>query len=229
MTDVIVVCEGQTEEAFVRQILYPGLSPRNVFVQPRLIVTSRQARGGALNPQRVLLYLRNTLRERRDTYVTTFFDLYGLPANFPGQPGTASQGDPLARATEIEAGFHEAVVQHTGCRPGRFLPHVQPYEFESLLFSDPVAFAAAEPEWQAFAGELVTTRQTAISPEHINDGPDTHPSARLQRLARPRYQKVTHGAAISARIGIHRMRAECRHFDQWLERLEHLSPLPPEG
>ena len=229
MTDVIVVCEGQTEEAFVRRVLYPGLSPRSVFVQPRLIATSRQARGGALNPQRVLLYLRKTLRERRDTYVTTFFDLYGLPADFPGQPGTAVQGDPLARATEIEVRFHEAIVQHTGCRPERFLPHVQPYEFESLLFSDPTAFAAAEPEWQAFAGELAVARQAVMSPEHINDGPDTHPSARLQRLARPRYQKVTHGTVISARIGILRMRAECRHFNEWLERLEHLSPLPPEG
>ena len=59
MTDVIVVCEGQTEEAFVGQILYPGLSPRNVFVQPRLIATSQRAKGGALNAQRVLHYLRN--------------------------------------------------------------------------------------------------------------------------------------------------------------------------
>lgn len=229
MTDVIVVCEGQTEEAFVRRVLYPGLSPRNVFVQPRLIATSRQAKGGALNPQRVLRHLRNTLRERPDTYVTTLFDLYGLPANFPGQPATATQGDPVARATEIEAGFHETVVRHTGCRPERFLPHVQPYEFESLLLSDPAAFAVAEPEWQAFAGELATVRQAAISPEHINDGPDTHPSARLQRLVRPRYQKVTHGTIISARIGLHRMRAECRHFDQWLGRLEQLSPLSPEA
>ena len=228
MTDVIVVCEGQTEEAFVKLVLYPGLSPRNVFVQPRLIATSRQAKGGALNPQRVLRHLRNTLSERPDTYVTTFFDLHGLPSDFPGQPGTAAQGDPLARATEIEAGFHDAVVRHTGCRPGRFLPHIQPYEFESLLFSDAVAFAAAEPEWQGFASELASARKTAISPEHINDGPDTHPSARLQRL-RPRYQKVAHGAAVSAWIGLYRIRAECRHFDQWLERLEGLSPSPPEA
>ena len=228
MTEVIVVCEGQTEEAFVRRVLYPGLSPRNVFVQPRLIATSRQARGGALNPQRVLRHLRNTLRERSDTYVTTFFDLYGLPADFPGQPGTTAQADPLAHATEIKTGFHEAVVRHTGCRSERFLPHVQPYEFESLLFADPAAFAEAEPGWQAFTSELAAARQTAISPEHINDGPDTHPSARLQRLVHPRYQKVTHGAAVSAHIGIHRMRAECRHFNEWLGRLERLPSLPPE-
>lgn len=228
MTDVIVVCEGQTEEAFVKRVLYPSLIPRNVFVQPRLIASSRRAKGGALNAQRVLRYLRNVLLERPDTYVTTFFDLYGLPADFPGRLATTTHGEPLAAAAEVEAGFSEAVVRHTGCRPERFIPYIQPYEFESLLFSDPTAFAEAEPEWQAFATNLVAARQAAASPEHINDGSDTHPSARLQTLRRPQYRKVTHGTMISERIGIHCMRSECRHFHQWLERLERLSPLPPE-
>lgn len=229
MTDVIVVCEGQTEEAFVNRVLYPSLFPRNVFVQPRLIASSRRAKGGALNAQRVLRYLRNVLLERPDAYVTTFFDLYGLPADFPGQPASTSQGDPLALATQVEAGFGEAVVRHVGCRPDRFLPHVQPYEFESLLFSDPTAFTQEEPAWQAFAGRLVAARQGAASPEHINDGPDTHPSARLRTILRPRYQKVTHGTIISSRIGIHRMRADCHHFNRWVERLEQLSPLAPDA
>lgn len=132
MTDVIIVCEGQTEKAFVKRILYPSLFRRNVFVQPRLIASSRRAKGGALNAQRVLRYLRNVLLHRDDTFVTTFFDLYGLPADFPGQPATLTQGEPLAAAGEVEAGFSEAVVGHTGCRPERFIPHIQPYEFESL-------------------------------------------------------------------------------------------------
>lgn len=227
MTDVIVVCEGQTEEAFVKRILYPSLFRRNVFVQPRLIASSRRAKGGALNAQRVLRYLRNVLLERSDTYVTTFFDLYGLPADFPGRPPTTTHGEPLLLAREVEARFSEAVIGHTGCRPERFIPHIQPYEFESLLFSDPTAFAEAEPDWQTFASRLVAARQVAISPEHINDGPDTHPSARLQTLRRPRYRKIAHGTMISTWIGIHRMRSECRHFNQWLKRMERLSPLPP--
>ncbi len=31
--------------------------------------------------QRILRFLRDTLRQQRDTYVTTFFDLYGLPSD----------------------------------------------------------------------------------------------------------------------------------------------------
>ena len=41
-----------------------------------------------MSPQRVLLFLRNTLRERNDTHVTTFFDLYGLAPDFPGVAGS---------------------------------------------------------------------------------------------------------------------------------------------
>ena len=77
-------------------------------------------------------------------------------------------------------------------RPDRFLPHIQPYEFEALLFSDTSHFAREQPEWEQRSEELAAARREAASPEHINDGPDTHPSARLERLCRlpqgsPRY------------------------------------------
>lgn len=52
--------------------------------------------------------------------------------------------------------------------------------------------------------------------------PNTHPSARLLQLLRPRYDKALHGSAVSARIGLGLMRAECRHFDKWLSRVESL-------
>ena len=98
MTTVIVVCEGRTEAAFVENLLQPPLAHGGIYMEPRLISTSSQARGGALDVQRVRRYLRNTLRERRDTCVTTFFDLYGLPANFPGHSDAPSPGDPPNRA-----------------------------------------------------------------------------------------------------------------------------------
>ena len=224
MTDAIVVCEGQSEEAFVNRILYPALLGGNVLVQPRLIPTSRHAKGGAFGSQRVLRFLRNTIRERSDTYVTTFFDLYKLPSDFPGAAHTDARSDPLDQATQIEDAFRTAVVQEAGCRKSRFLPHIQPYEFEALLFSDVSKFAETEPKWRAFADALKDARQSSNSPEHINDGENTHPSARLQCLTPP-YKKVLHGTAVSKRIGIERMRAECRHFNRWVRRLEVLPPL----
>ena len=97
MTNAVVVCEGQTEEAFVKRILGPKLATENVFVVPRLVPTSRQAKGGALGGQRVLRFLRNTLLEREDAYVTTFFDLHGIIPGFPGRPGDDAITDPKVR------------------------------------------------------------------------------------------------------------------------------------
>ena len=222
MTEVVVVCEGQTEAAFVNRILAPALATRHVFVHPRLVRTSPRSAGGALTRKRVLRFLRNLLRERADVYVTTFFDLYGLPADFPGRSGGSAPLSPGDRAGAVELELHTAVVREVECRPERFVPHVQPYEFESLLFSDPSRFAAVEPTWRRFIRDLEEARQAAGTPEHVNDGPDTHPSARLARFYRPRYKKVEHGPAVSAEIGIDRIRAECRHFDGWLGRMEAL-------
>ena len=219
MTFVTVVCEGRTEQAFVTDILSDALLDRSLFIEPRLIPTSAGARGGALSGQRVLRYLRDILRQRRDTYVTTFFDLYGLPTDFPGL--VMAPNDPVARATAIEESFHEEVVRVARCRPDRFLPHIQPYEFEALLFADPAQFGQFRPAWERAAGTLEADLRGASSPEHVNDGPSTHPSARLQQL--PGYRKVQHGVAVAGRIGLDRIRAECRHFGAWLARIEALA------
>ncbi len=228
MINIIVVCEGQTEEVFVNKVLLPELLTRDVFIQPRLIATSKRSKGGALAGQRVLRFLRNTLRERKDAYVTTLFDMYGLPAGFPGLSAAISETDPLARATAIEVGFHAEVISEAECREGRFIPHIQPHEFESLLFSDVSQFAQAEPTWKPFVSQFETLAQSASSPEHINDGPETHPSARLRQL-RPPYKKVSHGYAISSRIGLECIRNKCRHFNKWLSRIESVQPLKQAG
>lgn len=225
MKEIIIACEGQTEEAFVNRLLYDEFWSKGVFVKPRLISTSPRGKGGALNRQRVLRFLRGVLLEQKNTYVTTFFDLFALPKDFPGLKDISTTTNPLDRATKIENAFRDAVVCEVGCRRERFFPHIQPHEFEALLFSDTTGFAKAEPEWKAFAGKLANIRGTAKSPEHINDGDSTHPSARLRELLRPRYKKVIHGTKVSAKIGVACMRSECQHFDGWLKHIENLPVL----
>lgn len=224
MIEVIIVCEGRTEETFVNTVLLPHLATQDIFIQPRLISTSKHSKGGALDAQRVLRYFRNTLRERHDVYVTTFFDLYGLPPDFPGLSEAIRKTDPIDRARTVEAGLYSRVIQMVSGSRKRFFPYIQPYEFESLLFSDVAQFAEARPAWKRFISRLEAVRQSVASPEHINDGKDTHPSARLEIL-RPIYKKVNDGQAVSSRIGLHRIRAECLHFHHWLGHLESLSPL----
>jgi hypothetical protein len=224
MIEVFVVCEGQAEERFVTDVVAPALWPRDISVEPRLIATSKTAKGGALLRDRVIRYLRNTLRERGDTYVTTFFDLYGLKPNFPGVSDSSTVRDPLKRARLIESALDTETIAAAGCREDRFLGHIQPYEFEAVLFSDVQAFPAVESQWQPFVRNLEDARGGVESPEHINDGPDTHPSARL-RILKPKFEKVLYGTRIADRIGLETIRVECKHFDAWVSRLESLEPL----
>lgn len=229
MIEVIVVCEGRTEEAFLNEILYRPLLDRSVLIKPRLIATSSGHAGGALTRQRVVRSLRSLLRGRKDAYVTTLFDLYGLPSDFPGRAESALRRDPLDRAAAIEAEFHRVVVQAAECRADRFFPHIQPHEFEALLFSDTAKITETEDMWSRHSEKMQQARHDAQSPEHIDDSPATHPSARLQDLSRPSYNKVVHGVAIARRIGLERIREECRHFNEWLTRLETLPPIGKKG
>jgi len=225
MITVVVVGEGQTEETFVRDVLAPAFAVESVFLESRLVRTSTAGRGGALSYSRVLRHLRNTLRQRQDTYVTTFFDLYGLDNAFPGFLESAALADPLVRAAAIETRLNEAVVQEANCRESRFFAHVQPYEFEALLFADVEKLIEVEPAWKPFAAQLAAVRAQVESPEHINDGKDTHPSERLRHILKPGYQKALHGPLAMRHIDLSRIGEECRHFVQWLGKLRALEPL----
>ncbi len=224
MIEVIVVGEGQTEETFVRDALAPPFGTREIFLHPRLISTSARGKGGALSRDRVVRFLSKTIRERDGIYVTTLFDLYGLRLDFPGL-AAAPTTDPIRRCSAIESALANEVVAESGCRPDRFLAHIQPYEFEALLFSDVSRFGELQSGWTRYVPALQEARNGAQSPEHINDGPETHPSARLEQLHEPSYDKPLHGSRLAQRIGIDRIRSECAHFNAWLTQIEALSPL----
>ncbi|WP_238286208.1 DUF4276 family protein [Caballeronia novacaledonica] len=223
MIEVTIVCEGQTEETFVRAVLQEPLALAGVFVSARLINTSSSQRGGALNLDRVSRFIRDTLMQRADTYVSTFFDLYGLDASFGGVLQSRGQ-EPSKRATQVERELHEHIVGLAACRAERFVPHIQPHEFEALLFSDIDQLCSSEPEWLAHHEEFAVACAQAGGPEWINDSPYTAPSKRLDRLS-PRYRKTQHGPDIALRIGLATICEQCPHFGQWYDRLLALPPL----
>lgn len=215
MIELIVVCEGHTEAQFVDTVLGPAL--------PHLRVATRNL-GGHLKFDRVKTFLRNTLRSSSRPYVTTFFDLYALDKRFPDFTTTRALTDPLRRAQKLEEALTAKLVDVAGCRPEQFLPHIQPHEFESLLFADVDQLIRRKADWKAHAEPLHDARNRALSPEHINDGPETHPSKRLAGL-KPGYSKRIDGPALADAIGLSKLRKECKHFDRWLKRLEKLKPL----
>jgi len=83
MIRVYVICEGQTEETFVRDVLSPIFARNNIFITAQMIPSSKTQKGGALSYPRIKRYIERLLKQETSTYVTTFFDLYGLDSKFP--------------------------------------------------------------------------------------------------------------------------------------------------
>ena len=220
MRTVVVLCEGQTEEEFINGFLVNELSRLDVMLEARVVKTSAQRRGGALTRQRVVRQLRTVLKQRTNTHVTTFFDLYGLPGDFPGTAEAKNIPDPSGKASRVERCLREEVLEGMRVGTHRLRPHIQPFEFEALVFSNVDALEDLEPSWASQVGPLRKCRDAVATPEHINDGPETHPSKRLEVLQDPRYRKALHGPLTCEHIGLDGLREQCSHFAGWLSWLE---------
>lgn len=224
MRRVCVVCEGQTEETFVRDVLAPAFYDLGLNLIPEMIETSPGLKGGALRYQRVKRHLRNTLRQNSAPVVTTLFDLYRLDSGFPQFDASLAQPDLQRRLDVLTQALHADVVAEAGCQPDRFIPYIQPFEFEALLFSDIAVLAHVEPAWQAACVVLAAVRAAVDSPEHINDRPANKPAAHLEReLRNPSYRKRRHGPIAARKIGLTRIEAECAFFAAWLARIRALA------
>jgi hypothetical protein len=149
-------------------------------------------------------------------------DLYGLGGGFPGltSPPNLSGQEKAARIEHAIADDIGAEVPDL--RPDvRFLPYLQVHEYEGLLFSNPAAFATSIGQGH-LATQFQEIRDDFRTPEDINDDPNTAPSKRVLGLY-PSYRKVVRGTVAAKAIGIERMRQECPHFREWIERLEALA------
>ncbi|AWV90998.1 DUF4276 family protein [Bradymonas sediminis] len=220
MTRVHVICEGQTEETFVNELLCEPFAARKIYLQPSQIGKPRH-KGGNFKVERLITDLRNRLRKDRNCYCTTFFDFYGLPADFPGKREASAELSAQDKANCLIAELQKALsakFDHDEMR--RFIPYVQMYEFEGLLFSDPERFARGIDQ-PHLASEFSAIREDFSTPEEINNSPMTAPSKRIEGLYR-RYEKPLHGSLAALEIGLATIRAECPIFDGWLERLEGL-------
>jgi hypothetical protein len=61
------------------------------------------------------------------------------------------------------------------------------------------------------------------NPELINNGETTSPSKRILQCI-PEYAKPVDGIAITQKIGLDVLRQKCRHFNEWIGKLEGLNP-----
>jgi hypothetical protein len=222
MVEVIVLVEGQTEEQFIKRLVAPALRHLQIFVKPQLLNTSKDSKGGAISFDRLKFNARNTLRSKPNAILSTLIDLYALDTNFPEFYDAQKMADVYSKVNCLEKAMHRVLSEQIGYRDERFLPYIQPYEFEGLLFSDVTAFADVEPSWSTFVTDMNKIRNAFISPEHINDSYETKPSKRLEKLLQPKYRKTRHGPLVTERISLAVIERECVHFHGWMNGLRGL-------
>lgn len=217
MRTVLIHVEGPTEENFVKVVLTKHLHKKNLHPQPIINSTKRlisglKFKGGITAFPKIERELRGLLRASNAVAVTTMYDFYALPGDFPGMDEIAqlSKGQ---RVAHLETAFKNHI------NDPRFIPYLQVHEFEAILFADSAPF-------RQYFGAVVADGVAAIansvnSPEEINDQRDTSPSHRLANLI-DGYDKASDGPLLADEIPLDCIRAKCPHFNQWLSILETL-------
>lgn len=212
---VRVLCEGPTESNFVTQVLMPHFRSLHIYLRAEPL---RKGHYGVVSWDK----LRNAIkadigRSKSNEYVTTMIDLYEI-GKYPGVE-MQSCDTPYERAKRIEDQMLEQLPNP------QFIPYVQVHEFEALVLVDCSLLQSQFPD-----NDITHEYKKLIAsignnePEMVNDGIETAPSKRIIKII-PEYKNIksTAGPAITAQIGISRLREKCPHFDDWITRLEALS------
>lgn len=221
MIRVHVICEGQTEEAFVKELLVEAFLAKGIQLLPALIGKPGH-KGGNFKFERLLPEVKNRLLNDTDCYCTTFFDFYGLPESFPGKRDVVANESIERKSSKVNDALVAKLTEKLGADAmRRFIPFIQMYEFEGLLFSDPekMALGMDKPNlithFQQIANDFT-------SPEHINNSAQTAPSKRIINVIRG-YEKPLMGILAALEVGLETMREHCQLFDQWLTDIEQVA------
>ena len=216
MKNVYILCEGQTEESVINEVLYPYFLGYNIAVYPIICTTrrtdSKKFKGGVSSYGKIKKELTILCKSHRNEFVTTMFDYYEMPSDTPGINDDTD--DPICRINAIEKAI-ESDLALPNCKFNLML-----HEFEGILFSDPDSFSSITD--QSVVEEIRKIRYSFPSPEYINNSVETAPSKRIKALI-PRYAKIRNGALLANRIGIRRIMDECQHFRDWIQFIVSLS------
>lgn len=208
MIRVTISVEGDTEEDFVKDILY------DYFLEKGVILTPINMEGN-ISLDRIVPELRR--HYHNCDFLTTFYDFYGFKRN-----NRYLDGDDLEN--KILEHLINALEKNNHTLDNRkFYPYIQMHEFEGLLFANVEAFRLLPSISEEHINELRSIRNQFNNPEEINNSKETSPSHRLEALEFG-YKKVEFGPVLALEIGLPAIRVECPGFNRWFSWLESLAP-----
>lgn len=211
-----MLVEGQTEERFVKELLFQRFLSSGTLIQPVILSTKRtkmgvKYKGGVSHYAKIRSDVVKLLGDTSATAVTTFLDYYGLPEDFPGK-SEIIPGNCYAKTEHLENRFGDNISHR------KFIPFLMLHEFETMLFADIDKTAEAFNNRDRCIDELRRITGQFSNIEEINEGRNTHPSIRIKNIFFD-YQKAMHGPLITGRIGLENICAACGHFKGWVDRL----------
>jgi len=216
MKRLIIIGEGQTEQAFCHDILRPYFSAKDIYIQNPTI---KKSKGGIIDWKDLKKEIGYYLHSDTSAAVTLLIDYYGIHQKhaFPGWDESLRIGNKNDRMDFLEQAMLYEIEDRYRIR---FIPYIQLHEFEGLLFSDQQVFDDNfEDNEFADYNYLEETFAQFDNPEMVNDGKTTAPSKRLDRIIIG-YQKPIHGSLLANEIGLARMREKCHRFNGWIEKLQ---------
>ncbi|MDX2245415.1 MAG: DUF4276 family protein [Bacteroidia bacterium] len=216
MKRLIIIGEGQTEQAFCKEILAPYLQEKGIILQAPTI---KHSGGGIVAWHKLKDQIERHLQNEKDVVVSLFIDYYGIADrhDFPDWKKSKKIAEKNSRLDAIEEAMASSVSENLR---RRFIPYLQLHEFEALLFCDQSVFRNNFSEDEIAD---ITLLEDTISrydcPENINDNPEFTPSTRLKKIIKG-YNKVIYGSLLAKEIGLENMREKCPRFSQWIQKLE---------
>ena len=216
MKRIIIICEGQTEQEFCKDVLNPYFQTKRIQIQAPLI---KKSMGGIVNWVVLKKEIETYLKQEPNVFVSLLIDYYGIKAKhtFPYWDEANKIPDKELRLTKLEAEMKKSVESSINYR---FIPYIQLHEFEGLLFCNKDVFDSCfeKNEFSDYT-YLTETLNRFSNPEDINDGNDTAPSKRLKRIISG-YNKVVFGSMIAQEIGLKSIRKKAPRFNDWINKME---------
>ena len=215
MARLYLFAEGLTEQTFADRLLKPHLANFGVYLHPPVLIAHarrhrRVHRGGGRNYLPMKNDIQRFLAQEKSGNV------------FPGLAESERlRSNPVQRVEFLEQSFAQDLADR------RFVPYIQLHEYEAYLFADPIWFGYFYEQHDKQIAALQAIADQFETPELINDGLQSAPSKRIMAQL-PDYEdaKAAIGSQVAELIGLNTIRAKCKHFANWLARLESLGQQP---
>jgi hypothetical protein len=200
---IIVLCEGQTEERFIKEVVIPTFS--HLYIVPKIIMTKGGKKGGSIHYEDFLKQVKQILHNTQVTLLLTMFDLAGIPSSWWN--GIKSNC-PKCLNDKFKKDIKDA----------RFYPLWMIYEFEI------VAFIAPKKTGEVVGYQYVSALEKVLknnqhNPEAIDH--DNYPSKHLVQICgKHGYQKILDGVSIAKKLSLEQLKTSksfARLFDKLAE------------